>query len=240
MSDNEEKKVTWEGPSEGEQSGVPDTLGDVPPGTVYDLEEPIPQEAFEEFDESLSPYSGLNPRLQYVCLLFAQGERGVDIAKKLGYSQSRLSVLLTRDDVKKKIRKYRNQFFERSIKERIKELSSDAIAEIERILNDPSAKDDTKLRAATWLLEKESGKATQTTQIESNTLLDLFEKIEKLQNSGQVIDLTPNEVRTIPAQSENSELGEPVDSENKETKPGFKNWDAILDEEFEGERNDKW
>lgn len=143
----------------------------------------------------------LSPRARRFCQHLATGMKQGEAAKKVGYSQSRASIIANQDQAKEYIEKCQEKIFEMSVVERIKELGGPAVDIIENIMlsDDPSIKPQTKMDAAKWVAEQIKGKAKQEVEHTGNVTHEIWDKLEKLEQSGQVIDVSPEKRLEIEA-----------------------------------------
>jgi len=180
-------------------------------------------------DHFLAPNRPLNKRQRELARLMAHGKTNQEIAKTLGYSLGRVSVLCSNTKIKEEIEKYRDKLFEVDSMTRLKEIASDAVNVMGDILLDKNVEAIKKEGAAKWVLEKTTGKAAQQIDVtvEGNIGV-LLDKLDNLKVAGKalpapVIDVTP------------LESGEEVDSVNlveEEKVPDGPNFDDWLANNF--------
>lgn len=152
-------------------------------------------------DHFLRPDKPLSSRHRALARMVAMGATNKEIAERLNYSMSRVSVLKSNTRIQEEIQKFEDRVYEESIEERIKELAPEAIDAMEAILKadvDPLRKENT----ARWILEKASGKAAQQINVQGEVSLGVFlEKLDKMSTQA----LAPREVNpAIEGQTEES------------------------------------
>lgn len=163
-------------------------------------------------DYMLRPDKPLLQRHLELCRLAAHGKTNNEIAEKLGYTASRVSVLLGNTRIQAQINHYRDRLFQVDTKNRMKELAPDALNVIDGILTDESLSMKEKEKAAMWVIEKVDGKAAQQTDINVAGGIGFFlDKLDQMKAQGETINVqySPTE---IPSESSLLEPAKP-DSE---------------------------
>lgn len=186
------------------------TTGMNAPGTVIDITptfdaelERTPALAGEaSADDPDAPSTGLRERWSAIARMHAGGLRNSEIARRLGYTQSRISIVLNEPWIQKEIARWRGKF-ESDVTERIKEAAVDGAYFVHGLINNDEARDQTRLDAAKWAIEKTTGKAKQEVSVESNTLTNFMQLMRDMQAQGE---LAPRDVVALPA-------GEPTPAE---------------------------
>lgn len=153
-----------------------------------------------------NPHKPLTARHKEVCRLIAKALPFTEVAKAVGYSKEYISMLSGQPKLRREVARIQDIQLERSIDERMKEMNHKAFDVIEEIIESPDTKDTIRYSAATWLLEKTTGKAVQKTENKESGLNDfmtlLREGIEagkaralsetrEAGSGGTVIDVTP-------------------------------------------------
>lgn len=148
-------------------------------------------------DESVSDV--LNPRQLKLCELAALGKRNAEIAKELGYSGSRVSILLSQPAVRLEIQRIRNRVFEESIGKELKKMGRLAIEEIYRCITHQGSeyKPDLRVQTAKWLAEMIDGKATQKFDIGENLLGSVMERLDAMKAAGVSLNPAVAEQRAV-------------------------------------------
>lgn len=155
---------------------------------------------------------GVQGRYRQIARLHALGMTNNQIAERLGYTASRMSILLAYPEVQAEVARYRNQLYDQDLTEAMKDLGPDALAVIGKMINSPNEKLKDRSLDAKWLLEKLTGKARQEVDLESSSLAAFMEVLKSMKRSGetleQPIDVTPKQVTGGEASANQS--GEPV------------------------------
>ena len=102
------------------------------------------------------------------------GSTNNEIAEKLHYSVSRVSVLLGATKVKNEIERIRDRMHEEDLEKRMKHLGPDALNVMEEILTSPTVELAKKENAARWMLEKLTGKASQQIDVSGEITIGHF------------------------------------------------------------------
>lgn len=170
----------------------------------------------------------LSPRHRKLAELAAQGLTNNEIAKKLDYTASRISILLSNTKIREEVAKIQERIYQDTIGRRLKDMAEPALNEIAKCLNDRTNryKENLKVETAKWLIEKLDGKAIQKHDIGENLLGVMMDKLDALKSSPKslesrhdTIDVTPS-VETPPAeQTEQSELEKWIADFTSTTKP---------------------
>lgn len=179
------------------------TTGMNAPGTVIDITptfdvelERAPASAGEASAEDPdAPSTGIRERWSAIARMHALGMRNSDIAERLGYTQSRISIVLNEPWIQKEIARYRSKF-ESDVTERIKDAAIDGAHFVHTLINNGSAREQTRLDAAKWAIEKTTGKAKQEVSVESNTLTNFMQLMRDMQAQGE---LAPRPMRDVAA-----------------------------------------
>lgn len=162
--------------------------------------------------KSFDPVRPLSPRAREACRLAASGMNQIEIRKKLGFSQSWLSLILKSEKGQAEIERFHDKLFEKAVVERIRDLGTPAMDVFESIIksNNPETKEALKLDAAKWIAEKISGKAKQEVEYTNNVFVQFLDGLKEMKDAGQIIDVS------APAQQLNSaEKQEEVSDERK-------------------------
>lgn len=164
--------------------------------------------AVDEAELLPEPDRPLKPRHRELARLHALGKTNNQICEKLGYSVSRVSILIHTPAIQAEVDRYRNKLFEVDLMSAVKELGTDAVGVVEEMLRSKSEKLKDRAETAKWLIEKLTGKARQQMDVESHSLAAFMDMLHTMQAQGTAlapIDVTPNgemgsnEVRETPA-----------------------------------------
>lgn len=149
-------------------------------------------------DWFLKPGKPLRSRHKLLARYCAVGKTNKEIAELLGYTESRVSVLLSNQRIIQETDLYRDKLYDQDVAQAFKNMLPQALFAIEDVLQheadsykDKLAKTDT----AKWVIEKIDGKAAQKLNVESGTLTRFLDLLGQMQGSGESLDVTP---RTTP------------------------------------------
>lgn len=163
------------------------------------------------FDDELilenpeEPSAGIITRYRELARLHSSGMSNNSVAAHLGYTASRVSILLRDPFVQTEIGRYRAQMFEQTVADALKAAGPDAVKHLHTTINDPREKAELRSTNARWVVEKLTGKAKQEVSVESNTLSSFMEILKDMRSRGESLDVTPREV--LPAlQTSDAEL----------------------------------
>lgn len=142
----------------------------------------------------------LSPRQRKLCELAAQGYSNRKIAQTLGYTDSRVSILLGNIKIQEEVNRVREKIYQDGIGKRIKELGALAADELEKCLTDTSNryKESIKVDVAKFIVEKIDGKAVQKHDIGENMLSVMMDRLDSLKSAGQT-EIPAIEVEALPA-----------------------------------------
>lgn len=156
----------------------------------------------------------LKPRHRRLAELHAQGYTNNEIVEKLGYSVSRVSILLSNHKVKEEIERVRERIYQDTIAKRLKDLGDPAMNVIEECLTDRSNrwKENLKADMAKWVVEKLDGKATQKFDVGENTLSLFLDRLDAAKAGGHpIVDITPQEKQALLAPNVENSGENPVE-----------------------------
>lgn len=154
----------------------PDALDVTPEPEDVTLPEPSPGETREY--RTLAQ-GVLTPRQRRLTQLAAQGMSNASICKELGYSGSRVSILLKDPTIANEVARMQERIFEETIAARLKALADPALDVIQGVLTDRTnrVKVSEKLQAAIWAIEKVDGKAIQKIEGGAGLLSQLMDRL---------------------------------------------------------------
>lgn len=174
---------------------------DVVPKFDYELQ----QQAKNE-----EPVEGVKARYSEIARLHAMGRTNNDIARILGYTASRVSILLREPFVQSEIQRYRSEVIDADAIQRMKHASKDGGRVIHDIILDETIKPEIRLKAAAIAVEMTHGKATQKVEVENNSLQSFAQALREMQARNEPIDVSPG-AQPIPLlESKAEDQPEPV------------------------------
>lgn len=197
-SDEEVAPASPDGPTSAEVFAEDDT----PPAPEF----PIP-----------TPGEPLGFRQKELARLIALGKTNTEIAEKMGMNPSRVSAMRRFPEIHDEAERYRDRLFEGDISERLKELNAGAFGQLEKLLRDPKTKDNVKLQAALWILEKTTGKPMQQIDVKHSSLDSFYKLVSEMQTRGEVLDVTPGPAKRDALPAPDHDPG----AENPERSEGF-------------------
>jgi len=132
----------------------------------------------------------LSARHREVARLIAKGFMNKDVCLRLGYSASRVSILLRNPKIREEILRFQDRIFDKELSGRMAEVGPDAMDVIERaIRSETFVKSETRLETAKWAMEKLTGKAVQKHELESGTLGRLLDKLDTMKDMKDVLEV---------------------------------------------------
>lgn len=139
---------------------------DIPPTFDHELGEP---------DDTTDPVEGVRERYREVARLHAQGCTNNDIAARLGYTASRLSILLRHPFVAAEVERYRREIIDPATAESIKAASRDGLQYIHKqVILNPAAKSNERLQASLAMVERAHGKPRQEIAVEHGGFIEFL------------------------------------------------------------------
>lgn len=159
---------------------------------------PSPEEQHERKEYATLAHGVLSPRHRKLAELFAQGLSNADVAKALGLSGSRVSVLKNNSYIAEEIRRIEERIYEDTVANRLKNLADPALSHLESVLKDRTnrVKSIEKTDVAKWIVEKVDGKAAQKIDLGASMLGGLLDRLDAMKSAGRspeesAIDVTP-------------------------------------------------
>lgn len=164
----------------------------------------MPKPDFVSWPEWNGPKK-INHRLRLVAELAARGYDQKEIRAVTEFSQSYLSMALNSPTVQTEIKLIREiEFQGLGVSDNIDRLASAAIKTIDNILNDSSAKQTTKLRAAQDILDRKLGRAKQQIEVKGNIVGEFYKLLQQhsnqmvpIESKGKTIDSKTSDDSTI-------------------------------------------
>ena len=159
----------------------------------------------------------LSPRHRKLAHLAAAGWSNTKIAKELGYTDPRVSILLKNQYIQKEVYRLQDKLFEETVKDRLKSMNEKALNHVDYVLTDNThrVKVTEKNDIAKWLLEKTDGKAAQVHDVGENMLSVLMDRLdarktERIIDSeeGETLEIEGKVVESEPEPEEKDEMTE--------------------------------
>lgn len=147
-------------------------------------------------DDPSAPSLGIIDRYREIARRHAHGQTNNQICQALGYTPSRVSIVLKDPFVQAEIGKWRKAFFDGEAIARLKEAARDGAARIHDLILDPKTKDTVLLDAAKFAVEKSHGKARQEVTVESGTLMAYLDVLKQM-NERAGAQALPSESREV-------------------------------------------
>ena len=141
-------------------------------------------------DRLLVPGKPLTPRHKKLAEFAAQGLKPGEIAKKLGYSGGRVSILLSNTMIRQEIARVQQCIYEDTVAKRLKDIVTPAMDEIETCLKDQTHAYPKALKVSTaiWAAEMVNGKATQKTELGGSILVGVIDRLDAMKSAGRSMD----------------------------------------------------
>ena len=117
-------------------------------------------------------------RHDMIILLAAYGRTNNQIAEELGYTASRISIILSKTEIKNAIRETQDKLFGRNVRRRIDSMLNKSLDVMDAVLDNDQEKNALKVDIAKYLLDQGIGKAKQDVTIQGNLLADLLHRLD--------------------------------------------------------------
>lgn len=157
------------------------------------------------------PSRGIVTRYREIARLHAFGRTNNEICAILGYTASRLSLVLKDPFVQAEIAQWRQRLVDDDAINIMKDAAKDGARRIHKIILDPSTEDRTAIDAAKFAIEKSHGKARQEINVESGTLATFMDMLREMKSRGEVLDVTPELVALPPGEHHTPTVEESAD-----------------------------
>lgn len=150
-------------------------------------------------DWQIRPGRPMSARHKELARLFFVGKSNVYISERMGLTTARISLLRNHTQIKLEISRLQEKAFELTISERLTDMGPAAADTIEHILtgDDPNVKIPLKKETAIWVLEKLSGKASQSINHESSTLDKFYNLMADIKEGRAVPGAGAREVNAL-------------------------------------------
>lgn len=156
----------------------------------------LPKPAGVTWSEWCGPKK-LNHRHHRIAYLAASGQTQGRIAREVGISQTRISIVMGSARMKDEIARIQKEFFGQSIEDDFKRISTKGLRYAEEVLDNPQESSKLRYQAAKDFMDRYHGKARETLEVKNNTLRDLFDALDRIGVQPAVdkkpdpIDITP-------------------------------------------------
>lgn len=134
-----------------------------------------------------NPNKPLTPRHWELCRLLAMGLPHWEIHEKMGYGRNWISELSAHPKIRREVERMQGVVFERTIEDRFKQMNHRAMDVIEEVITGEDTDVKERLKAATWLLEKTTGKAKQEIETKGGTLTDFMTLLRQVSQERQAL-----------------------------------------------------
>lgn len=129
-----------------------------------------------------NPMKPLTARHREVVRRLAKGDAPWEIRRDMGWSAAYLSILSSHPKIRAEVDRIQADILE-TTNDRLASLNSRAIDVVQETIMDPDSKE--RLRAATWLLEKTTGKAKQEIETKGGSLTDFMTLLRQFEGERQ-------------------------------------------------------
>lgn len=109
----------------------------------------------------------------------ASGANQKTIAEDLGFTQSRISIILSKPEIKQKVRKVQELLWGENAEKRFNNLLPKAIDVAQHIIEDANEKTSLKADVAFKLMDRALGRPQQSVNVEGNLLGDLIARLDE-------------------------------------------------------------
>ncbi len=142
----------------------------------------------------------IKQRHEFIIHLAALGRTNRQIARELGMTDSRLTIIMQTPIIKKAIKDKITEYFGNDARQYIKSLATKGFEVLDEVLTNPIHKTNDKLRAAEYVLDQTVGRANQTVEVKGSLLSELMIKLEREPVEKDATNSVPAEVAeaTIP------------------------------------------
>lgn len=139
-------------------------------------------------------------RIRAAAHMAALGLKTGEIARSLGVTPSRMSVIIASPYFREQVRLIQAELFVNNPQAVFRQMAPTAAQALYGVLTDPTEKGSTKVSAAGEVLDRAYGKATQTIQADSGSVKELFRRLDEERKTGE-------NGRNTPINAEFFELG---------------------------------
>lgn len=153
-------------------------------------------------EDPAAPSPGIASRYREVARLKAYGKTNNEICEILGYTASRLSIIVKDPFVQAEVARVRDRIFDQDVNDRLKEVARDGVTHIHETIMNPKEKSELRSTNARWAIEKVTGKPRQEIGVESQSLNYFTDLLKDMARQGEVIDVSPKALPAAPGEPE--------------------------------------
>lgn len=159
------------------------------------------------------PQRGMEPMQSVICYMAAWGMKPGEIGRNVGLSGNTVIDFLAKETSKAEVRAIQDRIWGQDPKKWLQSLIPDAIRTVVEVMNDKSAKQQTRLNAAADVLDRSLGKAKQELEVTDGNMRSVLEKLDRIEKIKSGVTL-PQENTDEPIEAEFVEV---KDDEPKDT-----------------------
>lgn len=153
-------------------------------------------------DNPEAPALGVQNRYREIARRHALGQTNNQIAAALGYTASRLSIILRDPFVQTEIGRWREALFDDETIANLKEAARFGSVRIRNLIVNPKTDDRVALTASQFAIEKVTGKAKQEVSVQSESLTGFMDMLREMRNRNEALDVTPKPLTASTASGE--------------------------------------
>lgn len=169
-------------------------------------------------DAPEAPSRGIINRYREVARLHSHGRTNNDICAILGYTATRLSIILKDPFVQAEIEQWRARFIDNDAIAIMRDAAKDGARFLHQKILDPNTKDTVALDASKFVIEKTHGKAKQEVNVEVSLAVSLQQTLKEMKERGEPLDVTPVLIPAAEGGPDSPETaGEPHDAQRWST-----------------------
>lgn len=117
-------------------------------------------------------------RHDMMIVLAAYGKTNDEIAKTLGMTQGRVSIILGQSDFRKKVRLKQDELFGQDIRKRLETMMNKSLDVLEEVIDNQMEKTNNRMDAAKYILDQGMGKAKQELSVSGSLLADIIHRLD--------------------------------------------------------------
>ena len=139
----------------------------------------------------------LNHRHDLLIYMAASGATNKQIAEDLGFTQGRVSIILSKPEVKQKIRQLQEGSGRKDIDRRFQQILPEAVEDAYEIMKDKQEKSSLRANVAFQFMDRALGKPQQNVNVEGNLLNELLVKLDNQEKEVEELDKEEDEMDTL-------------------------------------------